>query len=57
MQSKADAAELDSIRALVDAGRLQVFVATVLPLSDVGQALELSESRRTRGKIVLRIGA
>jgi NADPH:quinone reductase-like Zn-dependent oxidoreductase len=57
VQCKSNAEQLIAIRELVDAGKLQAFVATVLPLSKIGQALELSEGRRTRGKILLQIGA
>jgi NADPH:quinone reductase-like Zn-dependent oxidoreductase len=54
---KSNADQLVAIRGLVDAGKLQALVSTVLPLSEIKQALELSEGRRTRGKIVLQIGA
>ena len=53
--SKPNAPQLTSIGELVEAGKLRVHVATVLPLEEVGQALALSEAGRTRGKIVLRI--
>jgi len=53
---RPDAAQLAHIRDLVEAGRLEPRIATVLPLADIRSALELSESGRTRGKIVLRIG-
>jgi NADPH:quinone reductase-like Zn-dependent oxidoreductase len=52
---KADAEELIAIRELVDTGKLQPHVSTILPLSEVKQALELSEASHTRGKIVLEI--
>ncbi len=54
---KPDAVQLASIRDMAEAGRLVPHVATVLPLAEVGKALALSEAGRTRGKIVLRIGA
>ena len=57
VQCKPDAAQLDSIRERVDAGKLKAHVATVLPLEEVKQALELSAGGRTRGKIVLAIVA
>lgn len=52
---KPNAAQLTSIRGLVEAGQLQAHVATVLPLAAVKEALALSEGGRTRGKIVLEI--
>jgi NADPH:quinone reductase-like Zn-dependent oxidoreductase len=42
---------------LCDDGKLKTEVATVLPLAEVKKAHQLSESGRTRGKIVLRVGA
>ena len=53
--SKPDAAQLAAIAKMVEAGHLKMHVATVLPLAEVRQALELSEAGRTRGKIVLQI--
>lgn len=50
---KANAQQLVSIRQLVEAGQLKATVATVLPLAEIKQALDLSEAGRTRGKIVL----
>lgn len=50
-----NAEELTAIRELVDAGKLKVHVSTVLPLAEVRQALDLSKSGHTRGKIVLDI--
>ncbi len=55
VQCKPNAEELLTIRGLVDAGKLKAHVATVLPLEEVKQALELSATGRTRGKIVLEI--
>ncbi|MEH1890033.1 MAG: NADP-dependent oxidoreductase [Nostoc sp.] len=52
---KANAKQLAAISALVDEGRLKAHVATVLPLVEVKKAFQLSESGRTRGKIVLQI--
>ncbi|MEH2406046.1 NADP-dependent oxidoreductase [Nostoc sp.] len=53
---KPNADQLAAISALVDEGRLKAHVATVLPLVEVKKAFQLSESGRTRGKIVLQIG-
>lgn len=54
---KPNAEQLASIRELVEDGRLKAFVATVLRLASIKEAFELSESGRTRGKIVLQIAA
>ncbi len=53
---KPNAEQLTTISELIDEGRLKARVATVLPLAEVNQALQLSESGRARGKIVLQIG-
>ncbi|PZO74099.1 MAG: NADPH:quinone reductase [Mesorhizobium amorphae] len=53
VQCKPNGKQLDGIRELVEADKLRARVATVLPLADVTQALELSESGRAKGKIVL----
>jgi NADPH:quinone reductase-like Zn-dependent oxidoreductase len=53
---KPNAEQLAEITTLVDEGKLTAHVSTVLPLKEVNQALQLSESGRTRGKIVLQIG-
>lgn len=52
---KPDAGQLAQVQGLVDAGQLRAHVAAVLPLADVRQAFELSESGHTRGKIVLQV--
>ncbi|QJE01981.1 NADP-dependent oxidoreductase [Massilia forsythiae] len=52
---KPNAAQLTAIRDLVEAGKLQPHVATVLTLDEVKEAFALSEGGRTRGKIVLGI--
>lgn len=52
-----NALQLDEIAALIDSGHLKPHVETVLPLSEAAQAHQLSQSGRTRGKIVLRVGA
>jgi NADPH:quinone reductase-like Zn-dependent oxidoreductase len=48
--------QLARIADLVAAGDVHVEIATVLPLSEVRRAHELSESRHTRGKIILTPG-
>lgn len=55
VQCQPDAEQLAAIGGLVDAGKVKAHVATVLPLPEVNQAFQLSESRRTRGKIVLEV--
>jgi NADPH:quinone reductase-like Zn-dependent oxidoreductase len=52
---KPNAEQLSAISKLVDEGRLKAHVSTVLPLIEVKKAHQLSESGRTRGKIVLQI--
>lgn len=49
--------QLIRIAELVAAGDVRVEIAETLPLTDVHGAHELSESGRTRGKIVLTVGA
>ena len=55
VEVQPSAAQLDEVTSLIDSGKVKPFVETVLPLSEVRQAHELSESGRTRGKIVLQI--
>jgi NADPH:quinone reductase-like Zn-dependent oxidoreductase len=50
-----DRAGLLAIAELVDAGKLRVEIAAVLPLADAARAHELGESNRTTGKLVLRV--
>jgi NADPH:quinone reductase-like Zn-dependent oxidoreductase len=50
-----NAAQLGQIAELIDGGHVKPVVETVLPLSEVRQAHILSQSRHTRGKIVLRV--
>jgi NADPH:quinone reductase-like Zn-dependent oxidoreductase len=56
VRCKPNAEQLDAIGKLVDEGKLKAHVSTVLPLAEVKKAHQLSESGRTRGKIVLQIG-
>jgi NADPH:quinone reductase-like Zn-dependent oxidoreductase len=53
--AQADAGILTQIAALVDSGQIKPTVSTILPLDEVRQAHELSQSMHTRGKIVLQI--
>lgn len=50
-----NANQLAEINRLIDEGKLKTHVETILPLMEVKRAHELSETGRTRGKIVLRI--
>jgi NADPH:quinone reductase-like Zn-dependent oxidoreductase len=50
-----NSSELTEIAKLVDIGKLQPVVETVLPLADARRAHELSQTGHTRGKIVLRV--
>ncbi len=54
---KSDLVQLTAIRGLVESGQLKPHVATVLQLSDIREALALSEAGHTQGKIVLQIAA
>src|SRR5208337_5208749 len=45
--------QLREINRLIAAGKLKTHIATVLPLSEIRKAHQLSESGRTRGKIIL----
>ncbi|WP_414580807.1 NADP-dependent oxidoreductase [Scytonema sp. PCC 10023] len=47
--------QLKEIAALVDSGKVKPYVETVLPLKEARQAHELSQSGRTRGKIILQM--
>ena len=52
---KPSAQQLAEINRLIEEGKLKTHVETVLPLTDVRKAHQLSQSRRTRGKIVLQV--
>ncbi|KAB8315261.1 NADP-dependent oxidoreductase [Tolypothrix campylonemoides VB511288] len=51
------AKQLAEINRLIEEGKLKTYVETVLPLTDVKKAHQLSQSGRTRGKIVLQVRA
>jgi NADPH:quinone reductase-like Zn-dependent oxidoreductase len=57
VQCKPDAEELAIMRELAERDKLKAQVTKVLPLSEIRQALELSEGGHTRGKIVIKIAA
>jgi NADPH:quinone reductase-like Zn-dependent oxidoreductase len=50
-----DRGGLLALSELIEAGKLRVEVAEVLPLEDAARAHELGESGRTTGKLVLRV--
>jgi NADPH:quinone reductase-like Zn-dependent oxidoreductase len=53
---KPSAQQLAEINRLIDEGKLKIHIETVLPLTEVKKAHQLSQSGRTRGKIVLQVG-
>ena len=53
VQCKPNGSQLASIGKLVEAGQIRARVATVLPMANVTNALDLSENGRPKGKIVL----
>ncbi|MBW4581726.1 MAG: NADP-dependent oxidoreductase [Tildeniella nuda ZEHNDER 1965/U140] len=54
---KSNAQQLVEINNLIDEGKLKIHIETVLPIAEVKKAHQLSQSGRTRGKIVLQVGA
>jgi NADPH:quinone reductase-like Zn-dependent oxidoreductase len=50
-----NAAELDELAKLVDAGKLRPIIEAVLPLAEAGRAHEMNATLHTRGKIVLKV--
>ena len=54
---KPSAQQLTEINRLIEEGKLKVHIETFLPLTEVKKAHQLSQSGRTRGKIVLQVGA
>jgi NADPH:quinone reductase-like Zn-dependent oxidoreductase len=53
--AQPNAAQLEEVATLVEAGKVKSFVEKVLPLSEAKEALQLSKQGRTRGKIVLTV--
>ena len=53
--SQPDVPILEHLRNLIDTGNLKPVVGTVFTLDEIKQALELSQSGRARGKIVINI--
>jgi NADPH:quinone reductase-like Zn-dependent oxidoreductase len=54
---KSNAQQLAEISGLIGEGKLKIHIETVLPLTEVKKAHQLSQSGRTRGKIVLQVAA
>ena len=52
---RPNAGRLAKIAKMVDAGQLRPVVTREFPLAEAAAAQEISETRRTRGKIVLRV--
>jgi len=55
MMTQPNSAQLTEIAALIDAGKVQPVVSTVLPLAEAARAHELGDRGHARGKIVLRV--
>ncbi|MGN9839127.1 NADP-dependent oxidoreductase [Nonomuraea sp. H19] len=55
MLVEPDQAAMRALAALLEAGRLRVEIAAVLPLAEAAKAHELGETGRTTGKIVLSV--
>ncbi len=53
---KPNAGQLTEINQLIEEGKLKIHIETILPLTEVKKAHQLSQSGRTRGKIVLQVG-
>jgi NADPH:quinone reductase-like Zn-dependent oxidoreductase len=47
----------EEIAKLVDEGKLKVVIDREFPLTDVGSAHELSETNKTKGKIIIRVSS
>lgn len=54
---KPNAGQLTEINQLIEESKLKIYIETVLPLTEVKKAHQLSQSGRTRGKIVLQVRA
>lgn len=52
---KPNAQQLAEINRLIEDGKVKIHIETILPLAEVKKAHELSESGRTRGKIVMTV--
>ena len=54
---QSSAKQLAEINGLIEEGKLKTHIETVLPLTEVRKAHQLSQSGRARGKIVLQVEA
>jgi NADPH:quinone reductase-like Zn-dependent oxidoreductase len=52
---RPDSTDLTALAELADAGKLTVHIDKELPLEDAAEAFRLSQTGRTRGKLVLRV--
>ena len=52
---RPDRAQFDQLTTLIEAGKVKPIIETVLPLAEIAKAHELSQTGRTRGKIVLQV--
>ena len=52
---KPNAHQLAEINGLIEDGKLKIHIEKVLPMTEVKKAYQLSQTGRTRGKIVLMI--
>ncbi len=50
---RPDRSLFDQLTALIEAGKVKPIIETVLPLAEIAKAHELSQTGRTRGKIIL----
>jgi NADPH:quinone reductase-like Zn-dependent oxidoreductase len=55
MAVHSDIEQLNEIKTLIEAGKIKSHVESVLALSEIKKAHELSRSGHTRGKIILRV--
>ncbi|MFE5406118.1 NADP-dependent oxidoreductase [Streptomyces sp. NPDC056580] len=53
---RPDSADLAELAELADAGKLKVHIDRALPLAEAAEAFRLSQSGKTRGKLVLEVG-
>ena len=52
---RPDKAQFNALSALIETGKVKPIIETILPLAEIKQAHELSQTGRTRGKIVLQV--
>jgi NADPH:quinone reductase-like Zn-dependent oxidoreductase len=53
---QSNKAQHDALSSLIEAGKIKPLIEKILPLAEVKQALDLSQTGRTRGKIILTVG-